>query len=150
MHNKIFLEGHAKFEGKYVQPVHCSISSHVHSRPTSGEQKLTSLSNTQLNQSDPAYCSIAVASYVAPYDGTNANGKFKVDHKAEPGTAGFAAADRIYQDLFAHIMLVSSVEIQQIYLTMAESSQAELSWVLRKFYMVNHTRTAVDFISRMI
>ena len=101
MDHKIYLDSHVKFAGKYVQPV--PRVSHVNSRPTSGEQKLTPLSNTQLNQSDPAYCSIAVAKYVAPYDGTNANGKFKVDHKAEPGTAGFAAADRIYRVCYAYL-----------------------------------------------
>ena len=62
--------------------------------------------------------------------------KIVLEASAEPGTPDFEMAKAIAEDLFAHIicMRVSPANIRSVYLDMPVS---ELSWVLRKFYMVH-------------
>ena len=144
MASKVF-DSHVKFAGRYIQPV-AQQPVAPHRRPTSGDQKLPYLEHVteSIRSCVLFYCSceLLVCRTLRWHRScTDPNGKFKVDYKAQPGTTGFETADWTYQDLFAHTIIVSPVETRQIYLTMADVSQTELSWVLEKFYMVNHTRT---------
>ena len=127
------FQRHGEFKDSYVSNNGGSPYTAI---PQSRPGPHTPSRNTQLSIGDSAYCSTAVASYVRPIRDTKEKGsdKIPVEATAAPGTPAFEMAKAIAEDLFAHIMRVSPANIRSVYLDMPVS---ELSWVLRKFYMVH-------------